>query len=87
MSAPVFEIVYRGHLWRLSSSTYEGRERLAFWAHYQDRDSGEWKPCGGRGTPGCIVPPERASELLAVLSSIEARLRSSGAPGALATVK
>ena len=80
MSGPTFEILYRGKLWRVALSTFEGQERLAIWAHYQDRETGEWKPCGGkREAPGCIVPPERVDELAGAVSSIAAQLRSSAA--------
>jgi len=77
MSGPAFEIVYRGKLWRLSSSAFEGKWRLAIWAHYQDFETGEWKPCGGKGAvPGCIVPADRVDEFAAVVSGIAAQLRS-----------
>ena len=83
MSGPVFEIVYRGKLWRLSVSTYRGESRLAIWAHYQVRATGEWKPCGGnRESPGCIVPVDRVDELAETVDAIAAHLRSQrgGAP-------
>ena len=77
MSGAAFEIVYRGKLWRLSSSAFEGKWRLAIWAHYQDLETGEWKACGGkRDAPGCIVPADRVDELAAAVSFIAAQLRA-----------
>jgi len=77
MSGPVFEIVYRDKLWRLSVSTFRGESRLAIWAHYQIRATGEWKPCGGnRESPGCIVPVDRVDELAETVITIAAQLRS-----------
>ena len=77
MSGPTFEIVYRDKLWRLSVSTFRGESRLAIWAHYQVRATGEWKPCGGnRESPGCIVPIDRVDELADTVSAIAAHLRS-----------
>jgi hypothetical protein len=79
MSCPVFEAEYRGKLWRVSVSEYRGERRLAIWAHYQDRETGEWKPCGGqRESPGFIVPAERQPELEAAIMAIGAQLRSTG---------
>lgn len=81
MSGPTFETLYRGKLWRFALSIFEGQPRLAIWAHYQDRDTGEWKPCGGkRETPGCIVPADRVDELAAAVNSIAAELRTSSGP-------
>lgn len=77
MSGPAFEIVYRDKLWRLSVSTFRGESRLAIWAHYQVRATGEWKPCGGnRESPGCIVPVDRVDELAEAVNAIAAHLRS-----------
>jgi hypothetical protein len=77
MSGPGFEIVYRDKLWRLSVSTFRGETRLAIWAHYQVRSTGEWKPCGGnRESPGCIIPLDRAEELAEAVNAIVAQLRS-----------
>lgn len=77
MSAPSFEEVYRDKLWRVSLTTFNGERRLAIWSHYQDRATGEWKPCGGkRETPGFIVPADRLSELEAAIIAIGAQLRS-----------
>ena len=77
MSSPFFEIVYRDKLWRFSVSTFRGESRLAIWAHYQVRATGEWKPCGGgRETPGCIVPLDRVDELAEAVDAIAAQLRS-----------
>lgn len=77
MSGPVFETVYRGKLWRVSLSEYGGKRRLSIWSHYQDRETGEWKPCGGnRDAPGFIVPPEKADELQATLTALAKELRS-----------
>ena len=77
MSGPAFEIHYRDKLWRLSVSTFRGEPRLAIWAHYQVRATGEWKPCGGnREAPGCIVPADRVDELAEAVSAIAAHLRS-----------
>ena len=77
MSGAAFEIVYRGNLWRISVSEYQGQPRLAVWAHYQDRDTGEWKPCGGkRKAPGFIVPAELHPELEAAIIAIGSELRT-----------
>jgi hypothetical protein len=77
MTGAAFEMEYRGHLWRLSFSEYRGQPRLAIWAHYRDRETGEWKPCGGkREAPGFIVPAERQPELEAAIIAIGAQLRS-----------
>ena len=77
MSGPAFDVVYRGKLWRLSVSTFRGKPRLAIWPHYQDWQTGDWKPCGGkRESPGCIVPVDRVDELAETLCSIAAQLRS-----------
>ena len=82
MSGPVFEAVYRGRLWRVSLSTFRGKPRLAIWAHYQDDQTGEWKPCGGkREAPGCIVPADRVDELAEAMSGIAAHLRSNAGSG------
>lgn len=77
MSAPVFEEPYKGHLWRLSVVEYKGAARLAVWAHYQDRETGEWRPCGGRReNPGFFIPLERQPELEAAVIAIGEQLRS-----------
>lgn len=77
MSGPIFEAEYRGQLWRLSFSEYQGQPRLAIWAHYRDRETGEWKPCGGkRESPGFMIPVERQPELEATILAIGAKLRS-----------
>lgn len=74
----IFEISYRDRLWRFALSDFNGRERLTVWQHYRDRETGIWKPCGGkcrcganRESPGFIVPLERFSELLEALSDID----------------
>ena len=83
MSVPVFESVYRNNMWRIGLSEYEGQRRLSIWSHYRDRETGEWKPCGGkREAPGFIVPPDRADELAAILTALAEELRSSGAASA-----
>ena len=80
MSGPVFEVVYRDKLWRMAISEYRGESRLSFWAHYRDRETGEWKPCGGkRECPGFIVPADRQPELEAVILAMGAQLPSSSA--------
>jgi hypothetical protein len=77
MSGPVFEAIYRDKLWRVSISEFQGQRRLTIWSHYQDRETGEWKPCGGkREAPGFIVPAERQPELEAAIIAIGAQLRS-----------
>jgi hypothetical protein len=79
MSDPAFEAFYRGKLWRVSCSTFDGKRRLTIWAHYQDRETGEWKPCGGkRDAPGCIVPAHRVDELAETVSAIAKQLRAYG---------
>lgn len=74
----LFEISYRDRLWRFALSDYNGQERLTVWQHYRDRETGIWKPCGGkcrcgavRESPGFIVPLERFAELLEALSAIK----------------
>lgn len=80
MSGPVFETVYRDKLWRVSLSEYRGERRLSIWSHYKDRETGEWKPCGGkREAPGFIVPPEEADDLQATLTALADELRSQAA--------
>jgi hypothetical protein len=79
VSGPVFEIVYREKLWRVSVSDYRGDRRLTFWAHYRDAKTGEWRACGGkREAPGFIVPADRQPELEAAIVAMGAALRSSG---------
>ena len=78
MSVPLFEVVYRDKLWRIGLSEYRGETRLSIWAHYRDRQSGDWRPCGGRGEAnGCIVPVERLDELAEALTAMAEQLRSS----------
>lgn len=77
MSGPAFEAEYRGNLWRLSVSQYKGQPRLAIWAHYKDRETGEWRPCGGkRDAPGFIIPAERQPELEAAIIALGVQLRA-----------
>lgn len=77
MSGSVFEIIYRDKLWRVSSSTYDGSPRLTFWAHYRHRETGDWKPCGGkRDAPGCIVPADRVEEFAEAVVAIAAELKA-----------
>lgn len=77
MSGPTFEIVYRDKLWRISASSYEGNPRLTIWSHYRHRETGEWKPCGGRrDSPGCIVPADRLDELADTVRAIADELRT-----------
>jgi hypothetical protein len=77
MSGPHFEEPYKGHLWRLSIVEYRGETRLAIWAYYPDRKTGEWKPCGGRReNPGFIIPVERQPDLEAAIVAIGEELRS-----------
>lgn len=79
MSAPAFEIEYRDKLWRVSCSDFKGTSRLTIWAHYRDRETGEWKPCGGkRDAPGCVVPADRVDDLARAVTAIAARLKASG---------
>lgn len=77
MSSPTFEIVYRDKLWRVSWTTYDGSPRLTIWSHYWHRETGDWKPCGGkRDSPGCIVPADRVDELVEAVTAIAAELRA-----------
>lgn len=73
----LFEVPYRDRLWRLGLSEYGGETRISVWAHYQDRKTGEWKPCGGKcrcGTkhepPGFIVPLDRLPELYGAVGAL-----------------
>lgn len=76
MNAPVFERVYRNNLWRVCLSEYDGQRRVSIWSHYRDRESGEWRPCGGRReAPGFFVEPDSVDELAATLIAIAAELR------------
>ena len=78
MSGPVFEIVYRHNLWRITVSEYDGAQRLSIWSHYRDCQTGDWLPCGGkRDAPGCIIPADRVEELAEAISSMAKQLRSS----------
>ena len=80
MCVAVFESVYRDKLWHIGLSEYRGQTRLSIWAHYQDRESGDWRPCGGRREAnGCIVPADRVDELAAALGAMADKLRSGGA--------
>lgn len=86
MSGAIFENVYRDKLWRIGLSEYRGETRLSIWAHYQDRQSGDWRPCGGRGEAnGCIVPVERLDELAKALSDMAQHIRSKRRVDSLAT--
>lgn len=77
MSSAAFEIIYRDKLWRIALSEFRGEPRLSIWAHYQDRQSGDWKPCGGwRDANGCIVPVERVEELAEALSAMAEQVRA-----------
>ena len=75
MSGPTFENVYKDKLWRIGMTEYRGHLRLAIWAYYLDRQTEDWRPCGGKGnTHGCIIPIERVQELSDVLAEIAAQL-------------
>jgi hypothetical protein len=81
----LFDIRYRDRLWRFALTQYKGEERLSIWQHYKHRETGEWKPCGGRcrcgavrESPGLIVPPERFGELLDGLASIQLKIHPEG---------
>jgi hypothetical protein len=77
MSGPVFEIVYRDKLWRITLSEYAGEQRVSIWAHYRDRQTGDWLPCGGkRDAPGCIVPADQVDDLAEAVRSMAKQLRS-----------
>jgi hypothetical protein len=77
MNGAAFEAVYRGKLWRISVSEFQGQQRLSIWAHYQDHQTGEWRPCGGKkDAPGFIVPIDRHPELEAAIVAIGVQLRS-----------
>lgn len=77
MSGSTFEIVYRDKLWRVASATYDGSPRLTIWAHYRHRETGDWKPCGGKlDAPGCIVPADRVDELAEAVAAIAAELHA-----------
>ena len=78
MTAPIFERIYRDKLWRVELSEYDGRRRVSIWSHYRDRETGGWKPCGGRrDAPGFFVEPDCVGELAETLSAIAAQLRAS----------
>jgi hypothetical protein len=81
----LFEVRYRGQLWRIALTQFNGHQRLSVWQHYKDRETGEWKPCGGRcrcgavrESPGFIVPPERFGELLEGLAAIQLQILPDG---------
>ena len=77
MNEVLFEVLYKSHCWRLTLTDFNGEQRLQFWAHYEDRATGEWKHCGGkREHPGCIIPLDRADELAEALNGVVAQLRS-----------
>jgi hypothetical protein len=81
----LFEIVYRDRLWRIALVEFKGEQRLSVWQHYQDRHTGEWKPCGGkcrcgaaRESAGFVVPPERYDELTDGLGAIQLQVLPDG---------
>jgi hypothetical protein len=81
----LFDIRYRDWLWRFSLSAYKGQDRLSVWQHYNDRETGEWKPCGGRcrcgvarESSGFFVPPERFGELLEGLAALQLQVLPDG---------
>jgi len=81
----LFEVRYKDHLWRFALTQYNGDQRLSVWQHYRHRETGEWRPCGGRcrcgavrESPGFIVPPERFGELLEGLASIQLQILPEG---------
>ena len=80
MTLPTFENEYRGNLWRVEMSEYGGQRRLSVWSHYRDRQTGDWKPCGGkRECPGFIVEAENVGDFAATLAAIAAELQGSAA--------
>lgn len=81
----LFEAHYKGHLWRFTLSEFNGQRRLSVWQHYKDRNTGDWKHCGGRcrcgamrESPGFIVAPERFGELLEGLAALQLRILPEG---------
>lgn len=82
----LFEVRYRDRLWRFSLTTFNGNERLSVWQHYRDRESGEWKPCGGRcrcgvvrESPGFVISPDLFGDLLMALEPLQLRVVSQAA--------
>jgi len=81
MTVPVFEKVYRDKLWRIGLSEYDGQRRVSIWSHYRDRETGNWRPCGGkRESPGFFVDRDSVDELARTLAAIASELRSNPAP-------
>jgi len=80
MSGPIFESVYREKLWRIQLCDYGGQRRLSVWSHYRERQTGDWRPCGGkRESPGFFVEAENVDELAATLAAIAAELQAQAA--------
>ena len=85
VESSLFDIRYRDRLWRFALTQYKGEERLSIWQHYRHRETGEWKPCGGRcrcgamrEAPGFFVPPERFGELLEGLAALQLQILPNG---------
>jgi hypothetical protein len=81
----LFDVRYRDRLWRFALTVFKGQERLSVWQHYKDRETGDWKPCGGRcrcgavrESPGFIVPPERFGELLEGMAALQLQILPEG---------
>ena len=78
MSGPIFETIYRDKLWRVGLTEYEGQRRVSIWSPYRDRQTSDWRPCGGRReSPGFFVEADRVHELATTLGELAAVLRSS----------
>lgn len=81
----LFEVDYRDRRWRFSLSAYGGQPRLSIWAHYRDRNTGGWKPCGSKcrcGTihesAGLMIPLERVGELIEGLGALQLQIVPDG---------
>lgn len=83
--ASLFEVDYRDRRWRFNLSVYGGQPRLSIWAHYRDRQTDVWKPCGSkcrcgaiRESAGLVVPLERVGELIEGLGALQLQIVSDG---------
>lgn len=83
--ASLFEVDYRDRRWRFNQSVYGGQPRLSIWAHYRDRQTDAWRPCGGkcrcgaiRESAGLVVPLERVGDLIKGLGALELQIVPEG---------